>query len=86
MKGSATIELMDPDTLKAYGGLCGWTLARAHARTGDAVAIAAYLGGDDAFDRSITDFSQRYAAQNEQDFLAFTDAIRTSRIPAVSGV
>jgi len=86
MKGSAVVELMPPETLAFYGRLCGWTMARAHARSGDPVAIAAYLGIDDAFDRSITDFSQRYAAQNERDFAAFTEAIQTSRIDAVQGV
>jgi uncharacterized protein (DUF2252 family) len=86
MKGSAVVELMPPEALALYGRLCGWTMARAHARSGDPVAIAAYLGPDDAFDRSITDFSQRYSAQNERDFAAFTQAIRTSRIDAVQGV
>ena len=69
-----------------YAGLCGWTLARAHARSGDAVAIAEYLGDDDAFDRSITDFSQRYADQNELDYQALVAAIRSGRVPAVEGI
>jgi uncharacterized protein (DUF2252 family) len=86
MKGSAVIELMPPEALRFYGRLCGWTLARAHARSGDPVAIAAYLGTDDAFDRSITDFSQRYAEQNERDFGDFTEAIRTSQLAALQGV
>jgi uncharacterized protein (DUF2252 family) len=86
MKGSAIVELMPPEALTFYGHLCGWTLARAHARSGDPVAIAAYLGTDDAFDRSITDFSQRYAKQNDRDFEAFVRAIDTSRIEAVQGV
>jgi uncharacterized protein (DUF2252 family) len=86
MKGSAVIEQMEPQALRAYGRLCGWTLARAHARSGDAVAIASYLGGDDGFDRSITDFAHRYAAQNERDFLAFTDAIGAGRLAAVADV
>jgi sugar/nucleoside kinase (ribokinase family) len=77
---------MSPEALAFYGRLCGWTMARAHARSGDPVAIAAYLGTDDAFDRSITDFSQRYSVQNERDFAAFTQAIRTLRIDAVQGV
>ena len=83
MKGSATVELMTPEALRSYGRLCGWTLARAHARSGDPVAIAAYLGEDDAFDRGVTDFSQRYAAQNERDFRAFTDAIRDTGLATV---
>jgi uncharacterized protein (DUF2252 family) len=86
MKGSALVELMAPAALTVYGRLCGWTLARAHARSGDPVAIAAYLGTDPDFDRSITDFARRYAEQNDRDFAAFTDAIRTSRIDAVTGV
>jgi uncharacterized protein (DUF2252 family) len=86
MKGSATVELMTADALTFYGRLCGWTLARAHARSGDPVAIAAYLGDDDEFDRSITDFSQRYAAQNERDYDAFTEAIGSFRIEALEGV
>jgi uncharacterized protein (DUF2252 family) len=86
MKGSALIEQMQPEIMTLYGRMCGWTLARAHARSGDPVAIAAYLGEDDAFDTSITDFSERYAEQNEQDFGEFTEAIRTSRIDAVQGL
>jgi uncharacterized protein (DUF2252 family) len=86
MKGSAAVELMSPEALAFYGGLCGWTLARAHARSGDPVAIAAYLGIDDAFDRSVTDFAQRYARQNERDFEAFVDAVHTGRVEAARGV
>ena len=56
--------------LEYYAGMCGWTLARAHARAGDPVAIDAYLGAGDDFDTAITDFSQRYADQNEQDYQA----------------
>ena len=66
--------------------LCGWTLARAHARSGDPVATAEYLGGDDAFDQSITDFCERYADQNEQDYEEFVRAIRSGRLEAVEGV
>jgi uncharacterized protein (DUF2252 family) len=86
MKGSALVELMAPITLAYYGRLCGWTLARAHARSGDPVAMASYLDGDDAFDRSITDFSERYADQNEQDYGDFVAAIRSGRLEAVEGV
>jgi uncharacterized protein (DUF2252 family) len=86
MKGSALVELMVPQAMAVYGRLCGWTLARAHARSGDPVAIAAYLGTDPAFDRSITDFARRYAEQNDRDFAAFTEAVETSRIEAVRGV
>ena len=68
MKGSALVESMAPLALTFYARTCGWTLARAHARSGDPVAIAEYLGDSDAFDRSVTDFSRRYADQNERDF------------------
>jgi uncharacterized protein (DUF2252 family) len=86
MKGSALVELMAPVTLLRYAQMCGWTLARAHARSGDPVAMAAYLGRDDAFDRSITDFSERYADRNEQDYEQFVKAIRSGRLQAVEGV
>ncbi|TCC63378.1 DUF2252 domain-containing protein [Kribbella pittospori] len=86
MKGSALVELMAPATMAFYARTCGWTLARAHARSGDAVSIAAYLGDDDAFDKSITDFSERYAEQNDRDFAEFTNAISTHRIEATPQV
>ena len=86
MKGSAIVEAMAPVTLRFYAGLCGWTLARAHARSGDAIAIAEYLGKSDNFDKSITDFSQRYADQNERDYLAFSQAINSGRLQAIQGV
>jgi uncharacterized protein (DUF2252 family) len=86
MKGSAEVEMMLPEGLAFYARICGWTLARAHARSGDAAAIAAYLGTSDQFDNSITDFSQRYADQNEQDYQAFTDAVHAGRISAQEGV
>ena len=85
MKGSAEVESMAPVGLRFYAGICGWTLARAHARSGDPIAIAAYLGEDDQFDRSITDFSKRYAEQNEQDYQAFAEAIRSGRLEALEG-
>jgi len=77
---------MEPVTLKFYAGICGWTLGRAHARSGDPIAIAAYLGAGDAFDKSITDFSERYADQNERDYQAFVDAVKSGRLTAVEGV
>jgi uncharacterized protein (DUF2252 family) len=86
MKGSADIESMPPDRLGYYAGVCGWTLARAHARSGDAVAFAAYLGKSDKFDRSITDFAQRYADQNDKDYQAFVRAIQSGRLEAEAGV
>jgi hypothetical protein len=86
MKGSALVEDMIPLGLTYYARICGWTLARAHARSGDPVAIAEYLGASDAFDTSITDFSQRYANQNQKDYDEFVNAIRSGRLEAVEGV
>jgi uncharacterized protein (DUF2252 family) len=86
MKGSALVDTMSAFALEYYAGMCGWTLARAHARSGDPVAMAAYLGTGDEFDRSITEFSRRYADQNETDYQSFVDAVRTGRIPAVEGI
>ena len=86
MKGSVIVESLDPVNLEFYAHACGWTLARAHARSGDAVAMAAYLGTGGAFDRSITDFSERYADQNERDYQAFTAAVASGRLEAIEGV
>jgi uncharacterized protein (DUF2252 family) len=86
MKGSADVEAMKPIGLNFYAGICGWTLARAHTRSGDPIAIAAYLGEDDQFDRSITAFSERYADQNEQDYQAFVGAIHSGRLQALEGM
>jgi uncharacterized protein (DUF2252 family) len=86
MKASADVESMDPSFLALYARICGWTLARAHARSGDPVAIAAYLGKSDGFDRSIVDFSELYADQNERDYEAFTEAIRSGKIASVEGL
>jgi hypothetical protein len=86
MKGSAVVESMTPVGLTFYARTCGWTLARAQARSGDPVAIAEYLTDGDAFDRSITDFSERYGDQNEQDFEEFVKAVRSGRVEAVEGV
>ncbi len=86
MKGSAVIEEQDPQAMTYYARVCGWTLARAHARSGDAVAIAAYLGSSDRFDRAMTDFAVRYADQNERDYAGFVEAVRSGRIEAVEGI
>jgi uncharacterized protein (DUF2252 family) len=86
MKGSAVVETMSPLILGFYAGICGWTLARAHARSGDALELAAYLGKSDKFDRSITDFSERYADQNKRDYRAFAEAIRSGRLEAIEGI
>ena len=84
-EGSVIVESLSPVSLEFYAHACGWTLARAHARSGDAVAMAAYLGTGEAFDRSITDFSERYADQNERDYDAFTAAVASGRLTAIEG-
>ncbi|AXJ10998.1 DUF2252 domain-containing protein [Arthrobacter sp. PM3] len=86
MKGSAVVESMKPLGMNVYANVCGWTLARAHARSGDPIAIAAYLGKSAKFEESITDFSERYADQNEQDYQAFADAVRSGRLEATEGL
>ncbi|MFI5226614.1 MAG: DUF2252 domain-containing protein [Candidatus Limnocylindrales bacterium] len=80
MKGSVDITSLAPVGLTAYGALCGWALARAHARSGDAVAIAAYLGTNDTFDGAIADFSEAYADRNEADHRAYREAVAAGRI------
>jgi uncharacterized protein (DUF2252 family) len=85
-KGSAEVELMTPERLAVYGQLCGATLARAHARTGNAAKITGYLGDDDTFDRALERFAVAYADQNDEDYAAFTDAARSDRIEVLSGV
>ena len=86
MKGSALVESMVPAALTFYAEVCGRTLARAHARSGDPVALSAYIGKKDRFDQAITDFSDRYADQNERDYEAFAAAIRSGRLAAVEDV
>ena len=86
MKGSALVESLTPFALAFYARQCGWTLARAHARSGDPIAINAYLGKTDAFDKSVTDFSEHYANQNDKDFQDFTKAIRNGRLTALEDV
>ena len=85
-KGSAEIELMVPSGMAAYGRLCGWTLARAHARSGDRIAIATYLGGGNVFDQAILDFSKAYADQNDLDYAALDEAVKSGRIKAQTGL
>ncbi len=77
---------MDPKGLAAYGRLCGWTLARAHARSGDRIAIAAYLGKGASFDRAIVEFSRAYAEQNERDYKALAEAVESGQITAEKGL
>jgi uncharacterized protein (DUF2252 family) len=85
-KGSAEIEQMVPGGMAAYGRLCGWTLARAHARSGDRIAIASYLGTGDTFDRALLEFAKAYADQNERDYRALAKAVRSGRITAQTGL
>jgi hypothetical protein len=85
-KGSADVETMKPSGMAAYGRLCGWTLARAHARTGDDIAIAAYLGGGPCFDEAIADFAGHYADQTERDHAALCRAIGSGKVAAQSDV
>src|SRR5919107_6208580 len=80
MKGSAKVETMSPDELVLYARLCGWALARAHARSGDRVQIAAYLGKSDRFDRAVADFAVAYADQNERDHAALLAAVESGRL------
>ncbi len=85
-KGSAEIEQMVPEGLAVYGRLCGWTLARAHARSGDRIAIGSYLGNGDAFDRAILEFCRAYADQNESDYQQLVAAVNSGRIEAQTGL
>ena len=78
------IELMVPRGMRMYGEVCGWTLARAHARSGDRIAIAAYLGGSDVFDTAVARFAVAYADQNELDHKSLVDAVASGRITARS--
>jgi uncharacterized protein (DUF2252 family) len=82
MKGSAEVGRMSPDELVLYADLCGRALARAHARSGDRVQIAGYLGKSERFDRAITDFAEAYADQNERDHAALCAAVKSGRIAA----
>jgi uncharacterized protein (DUF2252 family) len=85
-KFSIEVQLLRPEGLQMYGALCGWTLARAHARSGDRIAIASYLGGSDVFDRAIAKFAVAYADQNERDYHALVDAVKSGRITAEQGL
>jgi uncharacterized protein (DUF2252 family) len=82
MKGSMSVPLMDPHQLNYYGRLCGWALARAHARTGRATVISGYLGSSESFDHAIADFAIAYADQNEQDYQRLLAAVSAARVQA----
>jgi hypothetical protein len=85
-KGSALVELMEPEVMLAYAGLCGHALAKAHARSGDAMAIASYLGSSDTFDRALASFAEAYADQNERDYKALQEAAETGRVAVETGL
>lgn len=86
MKGSVDVDVMIPTGMTFYARTCGWVLARAHARSGDPVAIAGYLGSKGHFDKAVVRFAEDYADQNEQDYRAFRDAIASGRIQATPNV
>jgi uncharacterized protein (DUF2252 family) len=85
-KISADIEVMRPGELMVYGKMCGWTLARAHARSGDRIAISTYLGKGAAFDNSLAEFAFSYADQNERDYQALVAAVKSNRVKAETGI
>jgi len=85
-KGSFDVATMPVSVFRSYAALCGWTLARGHARTGDRIAISAYLGKSDVFDNAVADFARAYADQNERDFETMQAAVKSGRIQAELGV
>ena len=85
-KGNANIARATPQSMLRYGRMCAWTLARAHARCGDRIAIAAYLGSSATFDEAIATFAEAYADQNQGDYVALTDAVKSGRVQATTGV
>ncbi len=85
-KGSALVDVMTPKTMEVYATLCAQMLARAHARSGDAVAISSYLGTSDAFDRALAVFAEAYAEQNERDYVALKEAADSGRIEVQTGL
>jgi hypothetical protein len=85
-KGSALVELMDPSGLDVYAEVCGWSLARAHARSGDAIAMGSYLGSGDVFERALARFAEAYADQNERDYAALEEAVGSGRVKAETGL
>jgi Uncharacterized protein conserved in bacteria (DUF2252) len=85
-KWSFDVETMDPVLMRGFGRTCGWTLARAHARSGDEIEIASYLGSGDTFDQAIARFAEAYADQNERDHAELLAAIQNGRLAAESGV
>ena len=85
-KGSAIVELMEPNAMLAYGQLCGMTLAKGHARSGDPIAISSYLGKSDVFDRAMAAFAETYADQNERDYDTLKKAVASGAVKAETGL
>ena len=85
-KASARLDQMQPQGMSIFAGLCGWTLARAHARSGDRIALASYLGGKDKFERAMCEFARDYADQGERDFATAKAAAAAGRLDVISGV
>ncbi len=86
MKGAAKLDKMSPATLRDYAALCGWVLARAHARSGDAAMLSGYLGRSEAFDDALVQFAGAFADQNDRDFEKFQAAVKSGRLPAERGI
>ena len=85
-KGSTVPEAMAPGDMAVLGEICAWSLARAHARSGDRIALACYLGDDDTFTSAVVEFSERYADQNERDHAALAEASRSGRVEVQAGL
>jgi uncharacterized protein (DUF2252 family) len=86
MKGSMDVPVMDEEQLVYYGRLCGWALARAHARTGRATLVSGYMGSAETFDHAVAEFAVAYAAQNERDYQRLVSAVASGRVHAMTGV
>ena len=85
-KGSVDVDGMTSAGMDVWGRMCGWTLARAHARTGDRIAIASYLGKSERFDLAVTEFAATYADQNQRDYDALVAAVASGRVVANTGI
>jgi len=85
-KASAEVDAMEPDVMVEYAKLCGWTLAKAHARSGDAVAVASYLGASATFDDAMAGFAEAYADQNERDYENLKHAAESGRVTVETGL
>jgi hypothetical protein len=85
-KGSAAVDVMKPNALGLSARACGWALGLAHARSGDPIGIASYLGGSEMFDRALAAFAEAYADQNDEDYDALVKAVETGRVTAQTGL